>query len=176
MWNPIFFSFLLPALALANAKTGANSLRSKSDASTANQPRSGTLVPAQELFSRMAPNSKRCFQAKLDPSSPLETATAQLFRDDSSPDYPTYGLELKSQLKSQKKVFSTFFLCSEESAECSVECDGGSVEVFGKDRELEIRSKGFVLSGSCDGSNTVTFPGKKNQTIHFQELDSCPAD
>ncbi len=171
MKNPIFLSFLLPVLALANPKPSATKPFAERNLSS---PRASTLVPAPELFARMAPNTKRCFEARLEASSPLEAVTAQLFRDDSTPEYPTFGLELKTQLKSQKKFFSTFFLCSEDSAECSVECDGGLVELFGKDQELEVRSKGFVLSGSCDGSNTVTFPGKKNQTLHFQELAVCP--
>jgi hypothetical protein len=131
------------------------------------------LQPVGEFLSALPANEKRCFAWKADDTAPIKTLTAEVFRDDSTPGYPTFGIELKTQLKAQKKTFSTYFLCDEKSADCTVECDGGEILARASRNSLEIETEGFVLSGSCDGSNTVKFPGQKNRKLVFDLPVNC---
>jgi hypothetical protein len=51
---------------------------------------------------------------------------------------------------SNHKPWHAFFICDNSSGRCAVECDGGSVNLWGySDGTLGVKNNGFVLHGGC---------------------------
>lgn len=64
---------------------------------------------------------------------------------------------------------------------CGVECDGGGAEITWKDRDtILIKTKSFIMSGGCDGSETDMWFVKDlnakftTYRVNHTSMDACP--
>ncbi len=71
-------------------------------------------------------------------------------------------LKIDAELKGEKNLFKVWratMFCQNSSGHCSIECDGGSVNLRGDSRNgnLLLTNNGFVLEGGCEEEegNTV---------------------
>lgn len=113
----------------------------------------------KEVFAGIKKGQEVCFgreyttaHLKAHPQQTVKKITAKIGRtNDEFPSFPYLRLEIY-QNKGPKKKLSQFLACHENNGEvmCSVDCDGGSVNILSRKKSsLLIQNNGVNLSAGC---------------------------
>lgn len=146
-----------------------------------------------ETFSDVAINSPACFIRQYSDrhlrSYPRQTV-AQIKIKLKIVKYPeadeaTSLLAIQVKRKNERRVWTNNISCFDDeenkSVRCSVECDGGSVEVLSRDArgKFVLRNNGVILHGGCGDQQRTIFlesqPGG-DDIFHLQQADARMCD
>lgn len=127
----------------------------------ATQAHAADKLPFDSLLKEATPEQPICFGREYSEAH-LKKAPAQKVKQirvklENTPDAGEgYSfLHVDAVLKGDKnrfKLWRQLFVCENSTGRCGVECDGGSVNLWGlKDGKLALQNNGFVLEGGCDG-------------------------
>lgn len=146
------------------------------------------IVSLGSLFSLVQADAPICYGREYstehlenNAQQTVKKLRVKMVKDLSMPTEPTEMLDVEIALKGEDnffKVYRAYFICDSAAGECTVECDGGRVKVWGKmSGEMMFENLGFVIDGGCGDARkkpTMLTPSSSGDALF--ELAKLPAE